>query len=566
MLGGFRVQVGGTWVESKVWRLQKARSLVKILALQPDHRMHREEITDLLWPDVGLGSSTNNFHRTLHAARRALNSADVNVEGRFLSLSRGVLDLYPDGAVVTDVEVFERQARSARQSSSVDAYELAIQLYTGHLLPEDIYEDWAADRRRSLRISLQSLLLGLAQFHEDRREYDQAIEGLTRVVELEPSDESAHIALIRQYAMAGRRQQALYQFHHLRELLRREFDDEPAAESQHLYREILSGRFPETAPERQELPRGIAAARSTKHQLEHPNNLPVALTSFVGRERELDEMVDLVSQHRLVTLTGFGGIGKTRLALEIGSTTLKAYSDGVWLVQLATATDSMMVEQAIAESFGIHERSSEPLLETIAEFLRSRTMLIILDNCEHLIQPTAEVVDHLLRYCPSMRVLATSREPLLVPGEVVWQLPPMAAPEPEDQCPKSVLACEAVQLFVERAQVVQSGFSVTESDVPHVSRICEQLNGMPLAIELAAARVSILSPSQLASRLDDTLPLLTDSPRTVHSRQHTMEAAIDWSYDRLAMAEQWLFRQLSVFVGGFSAEVVEAVVDADEVP
>lgn len=548
------------------WRLRKAQSLVKILALRSDHRINRDELIEILWPDGRLSSGVNNFHRTLHSARQTLTGEGRSQDPQLLRLSRGILDLNANGSVTTDVAEFEREAAFATREASIESLKSVISLYAGDLLPDDRYEDWAAARRDRLRDLARDVHLRLARKFAELGEYDSALEIMRRAVDFEPADESVQTELVRMYAQAGMRQESIRQFQHLRAVLRREFDDEPAPESEALYQEILStGREPSPA-DGSTPPQLTSIASSPTSQPLFQTNLPVVLTSFVGRERELAEVPTLLTSHRLLTLTGAGGIGKTRIALELGSRLLQSFDDGIWFVQLASITDPMLVEQSIAEILAVREQPPEPLLDTIIDSLRAKDLLIILDNCEHLIQRAAEVTEHLLQYCPSVRMLATSREPLRVPGEQVFHVPPLIQPTGRGDQPDSLLENEAIRLFIERAQLIQAGFTATENDASALTRICHRLDGMPLAIELAAARVSILSPGQIAERLDDALPLLTDSHRTAPSRQQTMEAAIDWTYDRLSPDEQWLFRQLSVFVGGISVEAVTAIADPDRLP
>jgi non-specific serine/threonine protein kinase len=309
----------------------------------------------------------------------------------------------------------------------------------------------------------------------------------------------------------------------------------------------------------------IAASRSGSSvsgaSIERPrHNLPAQLTSFVGRQREIEEVRRLLNDHRLVTLTGIGGCGKTRLALQAAAEVSDAYADGVWLVELAPLTDPALVAPAVAAAIGVREESGQPLLATLLAALRARHLLLVLDNCEHLLDACAQLAEVLLRGCPHLRILATSREALGIGGEVARRVPSLVAPPP-GQLPlvERLTEYEAVQLFVERALAVQPAFVVTEQNAPAVAQLCWRLDGIPLALELAAARVRVLTVEQITSRLGDRFRLLTGGSRTALRRQQTLAAAIDWSHDLLTDLERALLRRLAVFAGGWTLETAEGV-------
>jgi predicted ATPase/class 3 adenylate cyclase len=299
----------------------------------------------------------------------------------------------------------------------------------------------------------------------------------------------------------------------------------------------------------------------------HPNNLPPQLTSFVGRATEIATAQRLLTEARLVTLTGAGGCGKTRLALQVAAEVLADYADGVWFVDLAPVSDPAMVVTAFAGALGLRENPERSLLSTLTEFLRARSTLLLVDNCEHLIEASAQTVEVLLRGAPRTRILATSRELLGVPGEGPFRVPSLAAPDPRGlpTGPAERIAAltksEAVCLFAERARVVSPAFAVTERNASAVAQVCWRLDGMPLALELAAARVRVLAVEQIAARLDDRFRLLTGGSRTALRRQQTLAATLDWSYELLTDAERALLRRLAVFVGGWTLEAAEAVAE-----
>ncbi len=298
----------------------------------------------------------------------------------------------------------------------------------------------------------------------------------------------------------------------------------------------------------------LASPRTPGH------NLPVQSTSFIGREREQDEVMALLQKAKLVTLTGVGGSGKTRLALEVAKELLAEYLDGIWLVELASLGDSALVSQAVARVLGVREEPARSLLSTLADSLQPRHLLLVLDNCEHLIEACVGLVIALLRTCPHLHILASSRERLEVAGETSYRVPSLAVPDPDHlPAPERLPEYEAVQLFLERAQARRSDFTLTAKNAQSVAQVCARLDGIPLAIELAAARVSALSVEGIAARLDDCFRLLTGGPRTALPRQQTLRATLDWSYNLLSTKEQVLFRRLSVFRGGWTLEAAETV-------
>ncbi|WP_101787960.1 helix-turn-helix transcriptional regulator [Nonomuraea indica] len=286
------------------------------------------------------------------------------------------------------------------------------------------------------------------------------------------------------------------------------------------------------------------------------HNLPAEPNRFVGRDRDLDELCELLADTRVVTLCGVGGIGKTRLALRVAARLVPAYPAGVWLVELARIGHAEQIERELARVLGVREESGRPLLDTVAARLGDARCLLVLDNCEHLVDRCAEVSARLVAACRRLGILATSREPLRIAGELVWRVPPLDLPEPGPPRPGAPLA-EAVRLFLDRAAAV--GTRLGEESLADTVRLCRALDGLPLALELAAARTSMLSPGQIADRLDDRFSLLTTGGRTAPARQRTLLAAVEWSHDLLPAREQVLLRRLSVFAGAFDLDLAERV-------
>ncbi|MBI5876622.1 MAG: XRE family transcriptional regulator [Chloroflexi bacterium] len=312
----------------------------------------------------------------------------------------------------------------------------------------------------------------------------------------------------------------------------------------------------------------LAAARGTQW-LEPPRvpvptagpthtNLPTQLTSFIGRESEIAEVRRLLGGTRLLTLMGAGGVGKTRLALQVAADELATYPDGVWLAELAPLADPALIANTIASSAGVREEPNRPMLDTLGDYFRAKTALVVLDNCEHLIADAAQVCDSLLHTAPRLKIIATSREALGIGGEHAYRVPSLGLPT-DSMTLDALSHVASVQLFTERARAARGDFALTTANAPVVAQICRRLDGIPLALELAAARVRNMTVEQIAARLDDRFRLLTGGSRTALPRQQTLRAMIDWSYRLLSEPEKTLLRRLSVFAGGWTLEAAEAV-------
>ena len=302
------------------------------------------------------------------------------------------------------------------------------------------------------------------------------------------------------------------------------------------------------------LPSEFAALRSLES---FPTNLPLQVTSFVGRSREVEDVMDALGESRVVTLTGVGGMGKTRLALQVGGEVLPRYRDGVWLCELGPLGDAELVPELVAGVLGVQQRPGHTMKESVVAACRRRELLLVLDNCEHLLDGAAQMVEALERACPGVYVLATSREGLGVSGERIMALRALALPS-EGVSAGAAAEIDAVRLFVERAAAARDDFAVTADNVDAIAQICRRLDGIPLAIELAAARVRMMNPAEIASRLDERFRLLTGGSRTTVERHQTLRQAVDWSYDLLDSRERELLKRLGVFAGGFTLDAAEA--------
>lgn len=529
LLGGFRVERASREIGGSAWRLRKACSIVKLLALAPGRRLGQEEVIDLLWPELDPDAALNNFHRTLHAARAALGDKDL------IRLDQGVLSLPSGDDVWVDIDAFEAAAVAALRSGSVAASQDALLLASGELLPEDRYEDWTAIRRDSLRMSELSLRAHLAGLLEAGGDSTAAESVLRGTLAIDPLNEDAVRGLMRALAMSGQPHLALREYRAFIEALAEELDAEPDETTQQLAADIESGAFS-----------GDTTARRRRFVV---SLLPDETTSLIGRDHEIGEIGALLSGTRLLTLTGPGGVGKTRLALRVAATASAGYRDGAAYVALDQSTSAEQVVAAIAAALGVREDGGQPLIDGLRDRMERAELLLVLDNFEHVLL-AAPVVAELLRDCPRLTVLATSREPLRLAAERIYAVQPLDASEDSTASP-------AVALFVERARAVRPEYELTEHDARIVAELCRRIDGLPLAIELAAARVRLLTPEAILDRLSDRLGLLTGGPRDLPARQQTLRAAIDWSYYTLDGDAQALLRRLAVASGGCAFETAE---------
>jgi predicted ATPase/DNA-binding SARP family transcriptional activator len=525
LLGGFAVILDGDRVDGP-WRLRKAKTLVKLLALSPDHRIHRDVAIDRLWPDADPDAGANNLHQAVHAARRILGNDRIVMRDEMVVLG-------PGGDVAVDIDAFTAAAMAADgTTASVSA---ALSRWTGDLLPEDMYEDWATPHREQLANRRARLIVQMASALIGQQEAAEAALALEPLAAERPDDEEVHRALLQALFGSGRRKDAAHAFDRLRGALE-EYGAVPSQATADLYRRLSTGGGTGQA---------IVA-----------NNLPALSTSFIGRERELRDVTTALDGSRLVTITGPGGAGKTRLAVELGRrrAATPLHPDGVWLVDLAGITDQDLVASAVATTLDLQLPGRQPPASTLIAQIAGRHLLLVLDNCEHLLPSTASLVGELLARCPDLVVLTTSREPLGLTGEVTWRTPSLNLPTNADvAAPSELAAVESVELFIDRASAVAPSFALDKTTAPAVASICRRLDGIPLALELAAARLAHLSIGEISAGLGDALGLLTSRGYLVN-RQQTLGATLDWSYQLLTNEERAVFRRLSVFAGGFELD------------
>ena len=536
LLGGFSVVIRGQPVADH-WRLRKAKTLVKLLALAPRHRLHRDVIVDALWPNAAPEAASNNLHQLLHNIRRMMGPESI-------TLSDGVVHLYPAGGLYVDVDAFERAAAHARRSNDLAALQDALSLWTGPLLPEDQYAEWALNHQERLTEIHAAVATSVGLQLSKQGEPEAALALLEQLAAVRPHDEHLHRALINALAALGRRWEAIEAYERLRDALDEAYAAEPEPETKALYRRLLSAGRPMPTI-------GL-------------HNLPESTTSFVGRHQLLIELSESLGRTRLLTLTGVGGVGKSRLALElarqVGSST--EFPDGVWLVELAGIQDSEVVASTVASALRLTLPGGPDPVASLAEQLGSRSLLLIMDNCEHLLDACAELAQQVLSRCPGITIVPTSREPLAIAGELVFRVPSLELPEiGTDLDLRGLFRLEAVQLFVERAWLTAPGFTLNTKTAGPVIDICRRLDGIPLGLELAAARLAHFSVDDLADRLGEALIVLGQRSRGRLDRQQTLAATLDWSYGLLEPEEQTAFQRLAVFAGGFDLQAAASVCD-----
>jgi predicted ATPase/DNA-binding SARP family transcriptional activator len=632
MLGPLEVRTGPDPADGDVVEVGGARlrALLIMLALQPGRLVTSGQLIDGLWADDSPAGAANALQALVSRLRRAVPEAAI--ESRPTGYQ---LRLDPQ---CTDVVRFEELAAAGRAQLNHDpavaaaTLREALALWRGQALADVAETDFG----RAAIARLDELRLNTLEHRVDAELRTGPPASL--VAELEglviayPMRETLTARLMRALQFSGRRGAALEVYEQTRQRLVEQLGVQPSPELAALHLEILradnlspSGNLPpanEPPPAGEPPPADEPPVGREPGHHENPSNLRAELTSFVGRDTELAQVAELLRVYRLVTLTGPGGAGKTRLAVEAARAELGATQDGVWLVELAQVTDPAEVASAVLGALGLreqallHARRTASSLAVAADeqadalgrllpALAARRALLVLDNCEHLVGAAADLADRILAACPRMRILATSREPLAITGEALWAVGPLTLPpdpavsseiyaeravvspagqaashgetsdgetsdgetsdggtsdgETSDGGTAAVADYASVRLLAQRARAVLPGFEVTQANTPAVARICRALDGMPLAIELAAARLRTMAPEQVAARLDDRFRLLTGGSRTAVPRHQTLRAVVDWSWDLLDDAERMLWRRFSVFTGGATLEAAEQV-------
>jgi predicted ATPase/DNA-binding SARP family transcriptional activator len=523
-------------------RSRKEQWLLAYLILRHPSAQDRDHLATTFWPESLDEAALANLRRSLKNLRRVLGADAYRITApgpRTVGLN------------LADVWVDVLEFDPAIDCQDAEALERALSLYRGPLL-EGCTEEWVFPERGAREDACVAGLERLAAEALVGGEPGKAVRLLHKAVGLDPLRESAHRELMKAFAAGGDYAAMDRQYRDLRLYLRREVNAEPAEETAALYREMRAAG------------RANAPLTGVEPTVQANRRLPCPLTRLIGRQTYVDEVAGFLQTLRLVTLTGSGGVGKTRLAIAVAEQTAAEYTDGVWFVDLAPLSNPALIAQAVASTLGIHEEPAITLSDTLQRYLQKKSLLLILDNCEHLVEACVILAEALLEAGEGVRILATSREALGIGGESVWRVPSLAVPDESalDSTPttEAVLgASEALQLFVERATQVDQGFRLTADNLRTTVEICRHLDGIPLAIELAAARLSLMDVSQIAARLEDRFHLLSYGRRSAFPRHQTLRATMDWSYDLLTEAERRLLNRLSVFAGGFTLESAEKV-------
>lgn len=546
-------------------RPNKIRMLLAVLLLHANEVVSSDRLVEALWGESPPTSAANTLQGYLSQLRNLLEP-DRRGTGSRVVLTRSPGYLLAVASEEIDATRFERLAAEGRKAlagGDADGASTllaeALSLWRGHALADFTYEQFAQDAITRL----EELRLGVLEDHFGAQlalgRHGNIVGELQSLVARHPLRERLRGHLMTALYRTGRHTAALSAYQDLRSVLGEELGLDPGPELVRLEQAILMHD-----PQLEWRP-NLERPATVRPQGEVQPSTLAQLSSFVGRERELAQVGDLLSTTRLLTLTGAGGCGKTRLALEVATRYVDRRAGPVHLLELAAVNDRASMAGSLAGAVGVREQPGRSLVETAADGLNVSGSLLVVDNCEHLLDDAALLVEGLLKACPGLTILATSREPLRLAGETTWRVPSLATPDSDEHLSlEEVADYEALRLFVERASSVAPDFRLTAGNAAAVARLCRRLDGMPLALELAAARVRALSPGDLADRLDDRFRLLAGGSRSAPRRHQTLRAAINWSYDVLSDEERALLAGVSVFSGRFTLAACEAVCGAAE--
>jgi predicted ATPase/DNA-binding SARP family transcriptional activator len=544
-LGGLTIKRNSTPVT--VFDSKKVAALLVYL-VATGRTYPRETLAEFFWEGRTQSRSLANLRVALTSLRQTV--------GPFVDITRESVSLARDAAVWLDAAAFEDHL-NLMPDVPLATLEEAIDLYRGDFLEgfyvdSDVFEAWARLERERLRFRIMDALDRFVMLSMDVGRFADGITQATRLLQMDPLREETHCQLMRLMAQSGQRVAALEHYAHCTQLLADELGIEPAPETTMLYTQIQAGEIATERPRR-------------RAQIDRPppprHNLPPQPTPFIGREREIAQIITRLTDPacRVLTLTGTGGIGKTRLALEVAARVADRFADGVWYVRLAMIQEAALVADITARALGVTEVPGQPIADTLKHFLAAKDLLLVLDNFEH-VMAAALLVSDLAASAPGLKLLLTSREVLRLYGERAYAVPPLGVPDLATYAPGTALAeYEAVALFEQRARAVRPDFALHETNAPVVAEVCARLDGLPLAIELAAARIKLFTPDALLQRLDERFKLLIGGARDRPARMQTLRQTIDWSYDLLTEAEKTLFARLAVFQGGCTLEAAEAV-------
>lgn len=551
----------------------RLRHLLAYLILHRGSPIVRQQLAFAFWPDSTEGQAHTNLRNLLHRLAEILPDS-----ARFIHSDRLQVAWRSDATFTLDVADFEHNlaAAAANPASARQALQAALSHYTGDLLP-DCYDDWIIPLRERLRQSALQAMEHLVLLLEQAEDYAGAIDYTQRLLRYDPLYEPAYRHLMRLQALNGDRTGVARTYNMCTAVLHRELDVPPDAETRAAYHAALARAGARTATVIAAQPVPPRAGPAFTHRL------PPQSTSLVGREQDTGHVAALLASHRLITLTGPGGVGKSRLALNVAATVATTYPDGAWWVDLGPIADEVLISQVVAERLEVSVATGRAPGQALAEHFANRRLLLVLDNCEQLADGIARLAQTWLIAAPQLHILATSQQPLGVPEEFAWRVPGLAMPGgpniddlaagaltgASSDSPQVITTwreCASVQLFVERAQAALPTFTLTDRNAAAVAQVCRRLDGIPLAIELAASRIRTLTPQQIAERLGDALALLASQTITASSHHRTLRATLDWSYALLSPPERVLLGRLSVFSGSFTLEAAETICAGHALP
>jgi DNA-binding SARP family transcriptional activator len=579
LLGGLRAEQNNQSLTR--FRSQKTGALLAYLAYHMDRLHPRDILADMLWQEDAPDAARASLRTALNSLRKQLEPPGAPPQSILLA-DRSLVGLRRE-AVTTDIGLFHDALQEARRTSDPHTragyLARAVQVYHGELLP-GFYDDWVLAGRRHLEEAYTGALRQLTAYAEGTGDLSQALDYALRVVTIDPVSEEAHVDVIRLFRRAGKPREALQQYDALAHILREQLDSDPAEESRSLavsIRGTLARPVTVRRSHRHARPPALAGtSRSVQRQepsLPRPS-IPLPMMPFFGREQEIEHLVDLLQRGgrafstarnspgnrlRLVTLLGPGGSGKTRLSIEVARQCQRAFADAVWFVALADLSDPQAIPDAILDAMELSRTVDAPWFAAVQAALGERPGLLILDNFEHLLEAGAGYVRDLLTHLPGLVCLATSRLRLDLDGERIVLVAPLPVPLKEQSAPEDLLEYSSIRLFLDRAQASRADFQLTSQNAAAVAELCRRLEGLPLALELAASWAQVLTPHQMLERTQNRLSLRTRRKRDDKGRHESLHTAVEWSYRLLSAELQLLFQRLSVFRGGWNLAAALAV-------
>ncbi|MBP1693575.1 MAG: Adenylate/guanylate cyclase (modular protein) [Chloroflexi bacterium] len=616
-LGQFEVLHDGTRLTIPT---RNAQALFAYLLINAGKMHRREQLAGLLWPDSSEENARSNLRHELWRLRKVFESVGEPI----FDIDDLAIAFHPRGEFFFDVHKIESPLK---ENSTIGDLITALSVYRGELLP-GFYEEWIFVERNRLQALFEAKMTRLLDMLQREGRWPEVLEWGMRWITVEQWSEPAYRALITAYANYGDLSKAAATYERFSHGLQKDLGVKPSEQTQALYKRLKSGWKMDVQQKEVSTVEFPSKANGNDKRTSYPtsaqdntfptftlaglrrSNLPRPLTSFIGREKEIQQVERLLARARLITIIGPGGVGKTRMAIQAAGTLLPLFQDGAWWVELASVFETRhpdirsqyvetdlsqdsphefvgkadqaragmtflpstghagveLIAQAVAKVLRIPETPGLSPLENILEHLADKELLLVLDNCEHLIESCAALAERVLDGCPNVVILATSREALQLPGEIAWLLPSLSLPGRGSSGDFSNLRqSEAVNLFIERASDVLPGYQPGETEMYTIGKVCWRLDGIPLAVELAAARIKMLSVQEIEARLDSRFSLLTGGLRTALPRHQTLLNAIEWSYDLLNQPEQTLFRRLSIFATSFALEAAESVCGSREI-